>query len=137
MPYYLICTKGYGFTVQDINQGCPKDFEPYIAAHKALLKKQDEQMWYMGLYVNNAVAVAVDHCLHGEKAKSEYLKEPIMRLQEVKETAKRNLTEEEKQREVDRFFAQEKVRRVNWRRAHRRPGDGKARELDSNTETDK
>lgn len=28
------------------------------------------------------------------------------------------LTEDEKQREVDKFFAQESARRANWRRTH-------------------
>lgn len=39
---------------------------------------QDEQMWYMGMYVQNAVSVSVEHCLAGKKAKSKYLEKPIM-----------------------------------------------------------
>lgn len=30
------------------------------------------------------------------------------------------LTEDEKQREVDKFFAQESARRANWRRTHKK-----------------
>lgn len=127
LPYYLICTKGYGFTVEDINWGCPKDFEPYIDAHNALLKKQDEQMWRMGLYVNNAVAVAVDHCLHGRKSVSEYLKVPLMQLQQEAKKSRGTLTEEEKQKEVDQFFARERARRINWKRAHGKLGGGNER----------
>lgn len=32
----------------------------------------------------------------------------------------RPLTEEEKMLEVDKFFAQEEARRINWRRTHRK-----------------
>lgn len=35
-------------------------------------------MWYMGMYVQNAVGVAVEHCLAGRKAKLKYLQRPIM-----------------------------------------------------------
>ena len=42
------------------------------------LRMQDEQMWLMGQYTLSAVSVAVEHCLAGRKAKSEYIKEPIL-----------------------------------------------------------
>ncbi len=34
-----------------------------------------------------------------------------------------NITEEEKQREVDKFFAKESVRRVNWQGTHKNSSD--------------
>ena len=39
----------------------------------------DYHMWLMGLYVTNAVGVAVSNALNGKKSKAKYLKEPIMR----------------------------------------------------------
>lgn len=39
-------------------------------------------MWMMGLYVNNAVFVAVDHALNGRKATSRYMEEPISMMSE-------------------------------------------------------
>ena len=56
----------------------PKKLEPYIAAHKKKQELKDNDMWQLGLYVSRAVTVAVDHCLNGEKAKSEYYKQPIL-----------------------------------------------------------
>lgn len=34
--------------------------------------------WYLGMYVQKAVLVAVEHCLCGKDAKSEYFKHPLM-----------------------------------------------------------
>ena len=38
----------------------------------------DYHMWLMGMYVTNAVGVAVSNALNGKKSKAKYLKEPIM-----------------------------------------------------------
>lgn len=71
-------TKGYGFTVDDIDWSSPADLEPYSKAYKLQLRQQDSQLYTMGLYVQSAVSVAVEHNLAGKKAKSEYIKEPIL-----------------------------------------------------------
>lgn len=42
------------------------------------MRMQDEQMWLMGQYVLNAVSVAIEHGFAGKKAKSKYLKEPML-----------------------------------------------------------
>ena len=78
--------------------------------------------WF-GTYGLSAVSVAVEHCLAGRKANSKYIEKPI--LSEFKENSKdsNHLTEEEKQKQVDLFFAREKARRVNWKRNHK-PKDG-------------
>ena len=39
----------------------------------------DYHMWLMGLYVTNAVGVAVSNALNGKKSRAKYLSEPIMR----------------------------------------------------------
>lgn len=44
-----------------------------------------------GSYILSAVSVAIDHCLAGQKEKSEYIKEPIM----SKEFENQGMTEEE------------------------------------------
>ena len=81
-------------------------------------KARDEEIWgYFGTYGISAVLTAVEHCLAGRKAVSKYLAKP--NLQDGTRQ-NRPLTEEEKMREVDRFFAQEEARRINWRRAHKR-----------------
>lgn len=39
----------------------------------------DYHMWLMGLYVTNAVSVAVSNALNGKKSRARYLSEPILR----------------------------------------------------------
>lgn len=56
----------------------PKIIECYIAGHTLKKKEQDIMNWYLGQYVLSAVATALDNGFNGKKAKSEYIKEPIM-----------------------------------------------------------
>ena len=58
-----------------------------------------------GNYILSAVSVAVEHCLAGRKAKTEYIKEPIMSRTYEEDV----LTEEEKyEQEVKKaLFAEE------------------------------
>ena len=71
-------TKGYGFTVEDIDWSSPSDLEPYGKAHKLEITEKDSIFHAVcGSYVLSAVSVAIEHCLSGQKAKSEYIKEPM------------------------------------------------------------
>ena len=54
----------------------------------------DEEMWFMGQYVYSAVSTAVEHNLAGRKAKSEYLKKPVMQLAEDKRFEELNTRKE-------------------------------------------
>lgn len=71
-------TKGYGFTVNDIDQSCPTDLEPYEKAHKKELVEQDnlQYLWW-GKYGLSSLGVAIEHCLAGKKAKSKYVDKTI------------------------------------------------------------
>lgn len=57
---------------------CPKELEPFKKAHKNKIMEQDslQHMWW-GNYGISALIVAIDHCFNN-KAKSEYIKEPIL-----------------------------------------------------------
>lgn len=90
----------------------PRIIKLLFKGHEEKIREQDYLAWLFGQYTLSAVLVAVEHCLAGHKAKAKYMEKPI--LQEA--DANKQLTEEEKQREVDLFFAKEKVRRINWRR---------------------
>lgn len=37
--------------------------------------------WYLGVYIQRAVLVAVEHCLGGKDAKSEYFDHPLMQTE--------------------------------------------------------
>ena len=47
-------------------------------------------MWFMGQYVFSAVATAIENNLAGRKAKSEYLKKPVMQMAEEETFKKLN-----------------------------------------------
>lgn len=108
-------TKGYGFTAQDIDESCPADLEPYLEEYKLEEKRIDEYMWTMGRYVVSAVYTSVERVFAGRKAQSEYLKEPLTTTADKNRT---DLTEDEIQMEVDKFFAESNAMRINWQRTH-------------------
>lgn len=81
-------TKGYGFTVDDIDWSCPADLEIYEKAHKMEIMENDAIIHAIcGNYVLSAISVALEHCVAGKRAKSQYIKEPVMAkaLKESKE----------------------------------------------------
>lgn len=85
---------------------CPKELEPDIRAHRLKMRVMDEQMWMMGMYVQSAVATAIEHNLAGKKAKSEYVKEPMLRRM----TENDGLTEEQiYNREVQKALRAEEM----------------------------
>lgn len=98
-------TKGYGFTVDDIDWSCPADLEPYAKAYELQNKIEDKKMWgYFGDYLLSAVYVAVERNIHGKKSKSKYMEKPIYEMLEEERFAKNNdrpeykgLTQDQKQ----------------------------------------
>lgn len=114
-------TKGYGFSVEDIDWSCPADLEPYAKAHSLELKERDSQMYSMGLYNKIAFSVVMAHFgagLAGKDSQAEYIESPFMQMKDPN----RELTEEEIQEEVDDFFEREKRRREEWKRRKKRTG---------------
>lgn len=111
----MLATKGYGLSVDDIDWSSPADMEPYLKAHKEELKEKDYLAWLQGQYTLSAVSVAVEHCLAGRKAKSKYIKKPL--LQELEE---RNepMTEEEIQRQRELFVAKLQAMKTNFELNH-------------------
>lgn len=82
----------------------PHKLKAFTKTHELRRKIQDEEMWIMGQYVLSAVSTAVEHCLAGRKAKSQYLSAPI--LKEFMDES--GLSQEEKdRREIERMIAQE------------------------------
>lgn len=74
----MVVTKDYRLTINDIDWSCPSDLEPYILAFKQEEKLIDHHNWMLGLYIQNATYVAIEHALQGNKAKSEYIKEAML-----------------------------------------------------------
>lgn len=57
---------------------CPKELEPYDTAHKVKIKEMDylQYVWW-GSYGKQAMYTAVDHCLAGRQAKSNFIDKPV------------------------------------------------------------
>lgn len=55
----------------------PAEMQPYVKMDEMRQKRLDAQMWQMGLYVLNAVSVAVSNNLNGRKSKARYMDKPI------------------------------------------------------------
>ena len=72
----------------------PKVLKEYDIAYDLQRKRKDEEMWFMGQYVFSAVATAIEHNLAGRRAKSEYLKKPVMQLAEEKKFEELNTRKE-------------------------------------------
>ena len=111
----MVATKGYGLSVDDIDGSCPADMEPYLKAHKEELKEKDYLAWIQGQYTLSAVSVAVEHCLAGRKAKSKYIKKPL--LQELEEKNK-PMTENEIQKQRELFVAKLQAMKTNFEINH-------------------
>lgn len=91
---------------------CPKELEPFVEAERLEILRRDEDMWVMGMYVQNAVYVAVEHCLAGRKAKSQYLKSPLR--EQLEEQDEENLSEEKLQVMREQFVAKLLTMKTNF-----------------------
>lgn len=107
-------TKGYNFTVDDIDWSCPADLEPYAKAYNLEQKNTDNMAWlWWGNYGLSAVFVAVEHCLAGKKAMSKYVENPI--LQKAQSQC---MTEEELQKQREAFVANLQAMKANFDLMH-------------------
>lgn len=65
----------------------PKKLKAFYKAYELKRKLLDEQMWFMGQYVLSAVSMAVEHNLHGKKARSKYIEKPILQTEQNTDNA--------------------------------------------------
>lgn len=94
-----------------------------MKAYKIKLKTIDRLAWqFAGNYVLSAVSVAVEHCLAGKKAKSEYMKMPAM---EEREMENKKLSEEELKRQRELFVARLETMKTNFEINHKKCGGQK------------
>lgn len=100
--------------MNDIDQSCPADLEPYEKAHNKEIEEKDllQHLWWQE-YGISAFIYAIDHTF-AKNPKSEFVKEPIL----SKIQTDGELTEEQKQRELDAFIRQNERMRSNWKRKH-------------------
>lgn len=84
---------------------------PYREAHRLRIQQRNEELWLQGLYVHNAVSVAINNAFSKNKLK--YIKSPLEILKP---------TEEEEQEKAEQI-RKKLVERLNafkdeWERKH-------------------
>lgn len=94
----------------------PNGLKAFYEAEKIKRETEDEKMWMFGHYVESAVFTAVEHVFGGRKAKSTYLKKPL--LEEAMEKNK-PMSEEELQRQRELFVAKLQIMKTNFDLNHK------------------
>lgn len=110
-------TKGYGFSLHDIDWSCPADLEPYAKAHSMERKEKDSLIHaWIGSYGINAMMVSLDRALNGRKASLKYTENTLI---EKIEEENRPLKQEEIERQRAIFVEQLKLKKANFDLLHK------------------
>lgn len=104
-----------GVSKKEFMDSTPKDLEPYKKAYEYKQKEKDCDMWQMGIYVLNAVSVAVNGALVGKKYKGEYFEKP---LSIKKEDSGEKITEEKIKEERGKLLMQLQTMQANFEMNH-------------------
>lgn len=70
-------TKGYGITIQQIDDSCPKDLEIYEAAHEQEVIEKDRLNHCLGMYMMSAFSTTLSNAFQ-KHSKAQYAKKPIL-----------------------------------------------------------
>ena len=114
LPAYV----AFGLTKQDVLDGCPKELEYVFKAQKLRTRMNDINNWEVGMYIESAVATAVEHNLAGYKARSSYVNEPFSETVEKREDEKQ-LKDNNKL-----LMATLQTWATNWELTHKTEGKG-------------
>ena len=85
-----------GVSKEEFLNSTPRDIECYVEAERLRIKRNDTDMWHMGMYNLSAFGVALSKALAGKKSHAEYMKEPIYEQMNA-DKLDEELTEEEKE----------------------------------------
>ena len=92
----------------------PHKVDLRIKAYKKMQEQKDYEMWTMGAYVLNAFSTVLSNFL-GKKA--EYMKEPLHKQNQTQE-----LTQKEKDKQIELLFANLNIMKSNFEASHRKDG---------------
>lgn len=90
----------------------PHTIKPYTKAFTMCQERKDIDMWRMGIYVQSAVTVAVDHCLNGKKARSEYISEAILVTHNKEIQAE--VSKKERIKNAEKIFSVLEIMKINF-----------------------
>ena len=103
-----------GCTKDEVMEHCPFELDYVFEAQKIRKKLDDQSNWELGMYIESAVATAVEHNLAGRKARSEYVKEPFVRKIE------REQAEQDGQKANQKLVATLLTWQTNWELEHKK-----------------
>ena len=89
-------------TYDEFWYGDPFRVVAYRRAHRLRIEQNNQQLWLQGLYVHNAVAVAINNAF--SKQKQKYIEKPI-ELFEPSEEEKKARAEETRRKLVEKLNA--------------------------------
>lgn len=92
----------YGMSYDDFWYGKPELATAYKKLHRLQAEQTNQQLWLQGLYIQNAVAVAINNAF--SKQKQKYIAEPI-KLFEPTEAEKEAKAEETRRKLVEKLNA--------------------------------
>ena len=101
-----------GLTKQEVLEACPMEVEYVFEAQKIRKRLDDQSNWELGMYIESAVATAVEHNLAGYKARSSYVKEPFT------ETLEKQKEEKEQANNNKLLVATLEAWATNWKLEH-------------------
>jgi hypothetical protein len=98
----------------------PHIIKLHVKGEEEKMIRTDYINWLNGIYTQSAVGVAVEHCLAGRKAKSEYIKNSLLQeAEEKKQIENGELSEEEKKRQTEQFFMKLRIMGANHKLANK------------------
>ena len=92
----------YGMSYDDFWYGKPELATVYRKLHRLQAEQTNQQLWLQGLYIQNAVAVAINNAF--SKQKQKYVAEPV-RLFPMTEDEKETKAEETRQKLIAKLNA--------------------------------
>ena len=98
-----------GLSKEEFMHSTPKILEAYNKAYVIKMKEMDRLAWsFCGNYVMSAVAVSLEACLAGKRAKGKYIERPIF------ENIGQDRDENELQKQRELFVAKLEVMKANF-----------------------
>lgn len=102
-----------GLNHKEILKSSPKILRTYDLAHEEKIKEQDFFNWTLGKYFAEAISATVGNMFNKKGQKEhEYPKKPY--LSEQNDSSNANMSEEEKKRKTELFFARLQAMQTNF-----------------------
>lgn len=78
------------------------------------IELEDVQAWRNGIYGISSLMYALDHAFNGKKAKTEYIKAPLLSGKMAGKSEEQEMTEEEKSEERKKLLMNLKIMMSNF-----------------------